>query len=186
MLGHFIGTFIHRFGPLGVGIGAALEGETAVVLGGVAARDGLFNPVGGALAACVGSFLADQLVFWASRHESHRPFVRERLGMPAVARALGFLERHPRLFCFGFRFVYGFRIAGPAAVGISAVPARTFVVLNAVSAALWGASFTFVGYRFGPALLETLRPLRHIPHLAVELGVAAVVLAGLAIWARHK
>jgi len=186
LLGHVLNHLIRQLGPLGVALGAALEGETAVALGGVAARSGLFSPVLSAVAASIGSFLADQLVFWMARRERHRPFVRDRLERPAIGRALRFLERHPRLFCFGFRFVYGFRIAGPAAVGISGVPARTFVVLNALSAGAWGAIFTFVGYRFGEAVLDAVRPLVHIPHLALELGLFAALLIAVMMWTRRS
>lgn len=178
--GHLLTMLIQRLGPAGVALGAGLEGETAVVLGGAAARHGLFNPVAAALAAFIGSFVADQLVFWASRHERDHPLVHKWCAKPAVGRALHFLERHPRLFCFGFRFVYGFRIAGPAAVGLSAVAGRTFIVLNALSAALWAGVFTWAGYRFGKALIDAIRPLLHIPHIGVELGIFALAVAFVA------
>jgi membrane protein DedA with SNARE-associated domain len=186
VLGHLLTIAIHRLGPFGVALGAALEGETAVMIGGTAAGHGLFSPLASGLAACAGSLLADQLVFWVSRHERQRPWVRQRLANPAVSRALHFLERHPRLFCFGFRFVYGFRIAGPAAVGISSVPASTFIVLNALSAAVWAALFTWLGYRFGAELLYALSPVLQVPHIVVEALVFAVVLAVAAIWARRR
>jgi membrane protein DedA with SNARE-associated domain len=176
---------VHRLGPAGVGLGAALEGETAVVIGGVVAHHGSFNPVAAALAAAAGSFLADQLVFWASRHESHRPAVQRLIATPAAARALHFLERHPVLFCFGFRFIYGLRIAGPAAAGASALAGRTFVVLNALSALVWAGVFTWLGYHFGHTLLAALRPLRYVPHLVIELAVLAVVI-GAVIWIARR
>ncbi|HET9629176.1 MAG TPA: DedA family protein [Novosphingobium sp.] len=170
-------SLVHRLGVIGVALGAGLEGETAVVLGGTAAQRGLFSPIACAVAAWLGSFLADQFVFWLSREQRQRPFVQKLAGQPRVGRALGVIDRHPWLFCFGFRFVYGFRIAGPAAVGLSAVPGRVFVGWNALSAAVWAAVFTFMGYRFGDALLAAVRPLLHLPHIGVELGVVAVVLA---------
>ena len=87
--------------------------------------------------------------------------------------------------CCAFRFVYGFRIAGPAAVGLSAVPGRLFVACNAVSAAVWAALFTFIGYHFGNALLAAIRPFFHVPHVGVELAVAIVAI-GLLWLARPK
>lgn len=186
MSGHILTFLIHRLGPAGVALGAALEGETAVVLGGAAAGHGFFNPVASAIAAWAGSFLADQLVFWASRYESHRPFLRGLTEKPAFDRALRFIDRHPRLFCFGFRFIYGFRIAGPAAVGASSVPGRTFIVVNALSAALWASLFTFAGFRFGPALLNAIRPLLTVPHVALEVGIFVAGLAAVLIWKNRK
>jgi len=179
VIGHLLSLLIHRLGPLGVGLGAALEGETAVVIGGALARHGLFHPVAGGLAAWAGSFLADQVVFWVSRRERRRPFVRRLTEKPAVVRAFELIERWPRLFSFGFRFLYGFRIAGPAAAGLSTIPARLFLVLNALSAALWASLFTFAGYRFGPAVVHALRRLLYVPHLGVELAIFALAATAL-------
>ena len=173
---------VHQFGAFGVAAGAALEGEAAVTLGGVLSRQGLFNPVACALAACLGSFLADQLVFWlaASRRESQ--FVRKIAARPAFARALGWIERRPALFCIAFRFIYGLRIAGPAALGFSRVRFRTFVPLNLISAAVWGATFTFIGYRFGLVAENALAKVLHTRHLAIEAsGALAVIMAGLIV-----
>jgi len=183
--GHLLSHFVHRFGVLGVLLGAALEGETAVLVGGAAAHHGLFNPYLSAAAAFLGSVVADQLVFWASRHEQERAIVRRIREKPAVARALQIIDRHPRLFCFGFRFVYGFRIAGPAAVGASSVPGRTFVVLNALSALVWAIVFTWAGYRFGGKLIEAVRPLLEPPYLAIELGVFASLVLAFVLWRRQ-
>jgi membrane protein DedA with SNARE-associated domain len=185
MPAHLITALVHRLGPAGVALGAGLEGETAVVIGGTAAHHGLFNPVAAALAAWAGSFVADQLVFWLSREQRHRPFVQKLAAEPKVGRALGIIDKHPRLFCCAFRFVYGFRIAGPAAVGLSAVPGRLFVVCNAVSAAVWAGLFTFIGYHFGNGLLAAIRPFFHVPHVGVELAVAIVAI-GLLWLARPK
>ena len=59
----FLFRLVHGFGAVGVGLGAGLEGETAVVLGGLAARHGAFSPVAAVLAAWLGAFLADQIFF---------------------------------------------------------------------------------------------------------------------------
>lgn len=186
MTGHFLLALIHRLGPAGVGLGAALEGETAVVVGGAAAHHGLFNPVAGALAAWLGSFLADQFVFWASRHERERAWVCKLRDKPAVHRALAIVDHHPRLFCFAFRFVYGFRVAGPAAVGASDVPGRTFVICNALSAGLWATLFTWAGYRFGPALERAVGSLFRMPAAVLEVGVFALLLIAVLVWRSRK
>src|SRR4051812_3894335 len=110
-----LAQLIHRFGALGVGLGAGLEGETAVVLGGLLARHGAFAPLAAALAAWLGSFAADQIFFGLGRSQRDGKLVRRVSARPAFRRALTFVERHPLLFCLGFRFVYGFRVAGPVA-----------------------------------------------------------------------
>jgi membrane protein DedA with SNARE-associated domain len=58
---------IHHLGAIGVGLGAGLEGETAVVVGGIAAHHGLFSPFAAWIAAWWGSFTADQCFFLVGR-----------------------------------------------------------------------------------------------------------------------
>lgn len=118
-------------------------------------------------------------MFWlaASRRES--AFVRKITAKRAFGRALRWIDENTLLFCFAFRFIYGLRIAGPAALGVSRVRFRVFVPLNLISAVLWGTVFTFVGYHFGRVFENALGALLPSPHLAVEAGVAlAIVLLG--------
>ena len=157
LMSGIVTTLLHQYGALGVMAGAALEGEAAVVTGGILAHQGLFSPWLAALGAWAGSFGADQLFFALSRSQRQSRFVARVRARPAFGRAMRFLEDHPVTFCIVFRFIYGFRIAGPIAVGASGVSARLFLILNCVSAAIWGAVFTFVGYRFSVPFEHILR-----------------------------
>lgn len=142
---------IRIYGGLAIFLGAALEGEAAVTTGGYLAHRHLIDPFVAATCAFAGSCAADQIIFFLARyHRDHRFIIRVRQ-RPAFARAIDFIDRRPVLFCTLFRFVYGMRTAGPIAIGISKIPARQFVTLNAISAALWASIFTFIGYRFGNA-----------------------------------
>jgi membrane protein DedA with SNARE-associated domain len=170
---------IHSLGPIGVGLGAGLEGETAVVVGGLLARHGAFSPVSAGLAAWLGSFLADQIFFALGRWQRQGRLVVRVSAKPAFARALALIDRHPLPFCLAFRFVYGFRVAGPVAIGVSQVPARLFLALNLIMAALWAGLFTFLGFRFGQDVERVLRRLLTPTHGALLLGLLA---AGCAIF----
>ncbi|WP_068074709.1 DedA family protein [Novosphingobium lentum] len=171
-------SLIHQFGAIGVGVGAGLEGETAVVIGGILARHGSFSPVAAALAAWLGSFIADQGFFLLGRWRRQSKLVTRIAAKPTFARALAMIETHPIKFCVAFRFIYGFRMAGPMAIGVSKVPARLFLALNLVSAAVWAAAFTSLGYSFGLAFEKFLRralsPL-HVAMLVTVVGSVALV-----------
>lgn len=182
----WLGHLMHEFGVLGVALGAGLEGETAVVIGGILARHGLFEPVPAAVAAALGSFIADQLFFFLGRTQRERAFVLKVRKKPVFEKALSLIDRHPLLFCFFFRFVYGFRVAGPIGIGVSAVPARLFVTLNALSAAIWASFFIWLGYTFGRHVERLLQAILTPAHLTVALAVAAL-LGGLAwLWHRRR
>ena len=177
---------ISRFGPLGVGLGAGLEGETAVLIGGMIARQGMFSPEAAAIAAWAGSFAADQLFFGLGRLHRNSRYVHRLVQRPAFTRALDLISRHPIHFCFGFRFVYGFRVAGPVAIGVSHVPARLFLLLNCLSAAVWASVFTALGYSFGILAEQYAERLLSPGNLVIALLVAIIGVATIHRWHVRK
>lgn len=171
-----IELLIEKYGLLGVFLGAGVEGETVVLLGGILSHRGLlpFWPV--ALAAAAGSFVADQLLFLAGRFARSNPAVRRILEEPALTSVQRLLERHPTGFVFAFRFIYGMRTISPIAIGTTNIPTAKFVVLNATAALLWGPLFTFLGFYFGQGIEQMLGRLSLSHHLlAAGLLVAAAL-----------
>ncbi|AGH48212.1 hypothetical protein G432_02420 [Sphingomonas sp. MM-1] len=171
-------ALIARYGLLAIFIGAGVEGETVVVTGGLLAHQGLLPLPGAMIAAALGSCLADQLFFAAGRRFRDRPRVRRLIARPAFARAFAMFERHPLAFVFGFRFLYGLRTVSPIAIGTSRLPARTFLLMNAIAAAIWGVVFTGIGYAFGQGIERLFGRLRTAEHvIAAVAGVAIILLA---------
>jgi membrane protein DedA with SNARE-associated domain len=169
-----IGVLIARYGLAALFVGAGIEGEAVVVTGGILAHKGLLPLWGAMVVAALGSCLADQLWFVAGRYCRHYRWVQDLIRRPAFARAITFLERHPTAFIFGFRFVYGMRTVSPIAIGTTRIPARRFVPLNMLSAAIWGPLFTLLGYVFGRAI----DPLLHRFQSGFALVLAAVLVVG--------
>ncbi|MGA1799705.1 DedA family protein [Sphingomonas sp. 4RDLI-65] len=184
-----IESFISQYGLAAIFLGAAFEGETSVVTGGLLAHQHLVPLAGSAAAAVTGSFAADQLFFFIGRRYRDTKRVRRIAAKPAFAKALDTLDRHPTVFILGFRFLYGLRTISPIAIGTSHVPARTFMVLNAISALVWGVLFTGIGYVFGDGLIELVdevMPRQKLVGVAILAVVAALVIAGLRYWrGRH-
>ena len=177
---------IHHFGAIGVGLGAGLEGETAVVIGGIAAHHGLFSPIAAWIAAWLGSFAADQCFFLLGRWRRGSRWVRAMAAKPAFGRAIGQIERFPVAFCIVFRFIYGLRVAGPMAIGMSSVPARLFLLLNFISAGVWSATFTALGYTFGHAVELMLRRAFSPLHVAIIVVLASVAAISIWLWRNHR
>ncbi|WP_380779579.1 DedA family protein [Sphingomonas sp. R86520] len=184
-----IETLIAQYGLAAIFLGAGLEGETAVVTGGVLAHQHLLPLWGTAAAAVGGSFAADQVFFLAGRRYRDTARVRKIAAKPAFAKALDTLERHPTIFILGFRFLYGLRTVSPIAIGTSHVPARTFLLLNAVAAAVWGVLFTGIGYLFGDTLLDAVHSIMP-KHKLAGVAILAVVIAGVSgairFWRRRQ
>ncbi|WP_066781926.1 DedA family protein [Sphingomonas sp. CCH5-D11] len=175
-----IEAIIARWGVAAVFAGTMLEGETAVIAGGLIAHQGLIAWPLALAAGALGSFLADQFFFAAGRRYRDRPFVRRWMQKRAFAKALRLLERYPVGFIFAFRFLYGFRTVSPLAIGTSRVPAATFVTINALAALIWASLFTALGYWFGEAVTELAGRLR--PSRQTLLMGVAVLSGGFAIF----
>jgi membrane protein DedA with SNARE-associated domain len=169
-------------GPFAIALGAAFEGQTAVIAGGVMAREQILSPAVVVLAAALGSGIVDYLLFVLGRSFRHTGWVKKVAAKPAFDKALLLIERYPAGFILSFRFLYGLRAAGPVAVGVSQVSTGKFAILNAVAAGIWAGAFVALGYAFGPAVMALLGGLfAHAAPIAAGATVIAVV-AALAFW----
>jgi len=183
-----IEVLIARYGLAAILVGAGVEGETVVIAGGLVAHRGLLPFWGVAIAAVMGSFIADQLFFAIGRYFRGSARVRKISVKPAFAAALGALERHPTRFILAFRFIYGLRTISPIAIGTTRVHTRKFVILNALSAAVWGVVFSSIGYLFGNAVERAFGRLTS-SHMLIAVGV--VLVGGFAVvqgvrWVIHR
>jgi membrane protein DedA with SNARE-associated domain len=182
-----IESFITQYGLAAIFLGAGFEGETSVVTGGLLAHQQLLSLTGAGIAAATGSFVADQLFFFIGRRYRDTARIRRMTEKPAFAKALATLDRYPTAFILGFRFVYGLRTISPMAIGTSHVPTRTFVLLNAISAMVWAALFTGIGYLFGDRVLALLGGNHSKPvGIAILVAVAASIFIALRLWHRYR
>jgi len=174
-------AFLSQYGPIGVFLGAAFEGQTAVIVGGLLARQHILALWVVLVSAAAGSGIIDHLLFVAGRRfRSHR-WVRRATEQAAFARALGFIERFPISYTLTFRFIFGLRLASPVAIGVSQVPTWRFTVLNIAGAVIWAGAFAGAGFIFGEALHNLLG---HGHHAGRWTLIAAGVLIGvvLIVW----
>jgi membrane protein DedA with SNARE-associated domain len=77
------------------------------------------------------------------------------------------------------------RTISPIAIGTSHVPARTFMLLNAISATVWGVLFTGMGYLFGDTLLDavhSIMPKHKLAGVAILALVLAIAMAVVRYW----
>jgi membrane protein DedA with SNARE-associated domain len=156
-----------------------LEGETILLMAGLAAHQGYLSLSWTMAAAWVGSVAGDQLYFWIGREWGqswlkNRPAWRARL--EKVDRLL---RRRPALFVLGFRFLYGLRTVSPFAIGMSSTPFYEFLALNALGGALWAAVVAGLGYSFGGAIDALLGRAEHVERF---LFAVIAVGGGIAAW----
>ena len=164
-------------------VGCLLEGETVLLLAGVAVHRRLLDLPAVAAVAFLAGFAGDQASFFVGRRFGDRLIRRFAAVQRAIPRIQDLILRHQNLLVLGIRFMIGLRIAGPVLMGWSRVQALRFVLLNLLGAALWVAVIGGGGYYFS-ALMERLLPdLRRAEEgLLAATAAAGLVAHGVRLW----
>ncbi|MFQ5743181.1 MAG: DedA family protein [Acidobacteriota bacterium] len=174
-------SLVQAYGYWAVLGGTFLEGETILVLGGLAAHRGYLSLPWVILAALVGSLGGDLTFFSLGRRHSdffHSPSPAWRA---SVDGAKSLLDRYQNHLILTFRFMYGLRMVIPYVIGMSEVSNLRFISLNIASALLWTAVFGIGGYLVGDALELFIGDLKFY-----EAWVfAAIALIGCILWLAH-
>ncbi|KIH81813.1 DedA family protein [Pseudomonas batumici] len=175
-------NLLATYGYLAVFIGCLLEGETILILGGVAAHQQALHLPLVIFWASLGGMLGDQALFWIGRYFGARLLPRLHRQQAAIERVTGLIHRHPLTSIFSVRFLYGMRLVGPMVIGASRLSPLRFSLMNLLGALVWAALFASAGYwagQFLESLLGDLKPYR----LPIAVGVV-IVVGGIAL-ARH-
>jgi membrane protein DedA with SNARE-associated domain len=174
--------FLRQYGAIGIFLGAGFEGQTAVIVGGLLARQHILYLWLVLLSATAGSAILDHLLFVAGRRfRSHR-WVTRATEQVAFSKALNFIERFPISYILAFRFIFGLRVASPIAIGVSQVPTWRFTLLNILGAIIWATSFTMLGFIFGEAVHNLLGRGHHAGRWTLMAAGVIIVVVGL-VWA---
>lgn len=167
-----IEQLLSSYGYLAILLITFLEGESIVILAGIAAYQGYMDLPLILACAVAGSFCGDQLYFTIGRR--YGPPLMKRF--PALegktAWAFRLVRKHEVLFILSFRFIYGVRNVSPFVIAMAGVSRIKFMCLNFIAAVLWALAFTFGGYYFGKALERFLG--EHQMTALLILGAAAV------------
>ncbi|MFJ2365811.1 DedA family protein [Pseudomonas sp. NPDC087697] len=181
-LNHFLATY----GYWAIFLGCVMEGETILILGGMAAHQHLLKLWPVIAWASTGGMLGDQLLFWTGRYFGARLLPRLKRHQAQIKRVTGLIDRYPSTSVVSVRFLYGMRLVGPMVIGASGLSPLRFSLLNMFGAMVWATLFITGGYWAGEALQRlfgNLRPYR----LPIALGVVGVVaLVAVILHLRNK
>jgi len=165
-------------GVIGVeSFGVPAPGQTIMVLASIYASWGRLDIFAVAVISFVAAVLGDNVGYWigvrGGRKAVHR-FGKYIFITPArLERAERFFARRGSRVVVVARFIDGLRQLNGVIAGITAMPWRTFLLYNAIGAALWVGWWTTVAYLLGTHLLELIEHA----HRYTWWAVAAIVLA---------
>ncbi|MBZ9794566.1 DedA family protein [Mesorhizobium sp. ES1-4] len=178
--------FIEQYGLLAVFLGCVAEGESAAILGGFFAHQHVFVLWHAFVAAALGAFAGDTFFFILGRSFADNRHVVRLRRRPGFRRAYRLLNTHPNIFVLSNRYIYGMRLVGGIAAGLSTIPAPRFVILNAISSVIWAVLFSTLGYFFGLGAEQLIgKALAH--HERLFIGLAIGLAVAIIAWfiARH-
>ena len=171
-----LASLVQSYGYPLLFLGTVLEGETILALAGLAAHRGYLALPWVIAVAAAGGFLGDQVYFLVGRRYGPRVLTRFPKLAPGVARVSRVLDRYGAPIVVLVRFMYGLRLVGPIAIGMTGMHWPRFALLDAVGAAVWAVLFASLGYAVGDALTLVLGDLKHIE----EWVFAALAVSGIA------
>ena len=166
-----------NYGYLAIFIGCLLEGETILILGGMAAHQHVLDllPVIGY--ASLAGMLGDQALFWTGRYFGARLLPRLHKQQASIERVTQLINQHPTVSIFSVRFLYGMRLVGPMVIGACKVSPLKFACINLFGAVVWASLFANAGYwagEFLESLLGDLKPYR-LPIVVCVIALVAMV-----------
>ena len=165
-------------------VGFVIPGETAAVIGGVAASQGHTNVVAMCIIVVAAAIVGDSVGYEIGKHYgtrllAHR-FLDKRRGQ--LDKARDFLARKGGSAVFLGRFVAFFRAIMPALAGTSKMPYRRFIVWNAIGGFTWGIGFVLVGFLAG----NSYQTVATRAGRGTAIIVAVIAVLAFAVWRIRK
>jgi membrane-associated protein len=165
-------------------VGFVIPGETAAVLGGVAASRGHVPLLAVIPVVILAAILGDSVGYEVGRQVGTRI-----LGLRLMDKrrkrledAQGFLARRGGAAVFLGRWVAFFRAVMPALAGTARMPYPMFLAFNAAGGIVWGTVVVLVGYLAGESYAKVEATLGR----DAALVVLAIALIALLIWQVRK
>jgi membrane protein DedA with SNARE-associated domain len=171
---------IEQYGYVAILIWTFIEGETIVVLAGMAVASGIGHlELGWVIASAIGgSFFGDQFYYYLGRHWGPKIIARRLSWQIGAERVYKHLHRHQYWLILTFRFYYGLRNVTPFVVGASQIPRLRFFALNLMGAIVWAVAFAGGGYLLG----ETLKLFMDDFHRYAIYVLLTLMLAAFVFW----
>ena len=162
------------YGYVLVFLGSMIEGDATLLTAGFLAHQGHFSFPGVLLTAAVASTIVNETVYHLARKRSRRYFERKVASHPKYARVQEWIRKRSTLLLLFSRYIFGFRLAVPAACGMIGMRPPKFAGLDFLGALLWVIPVGYLGYAFGGVIEHFWANVKlyewHIAVVALAIG----------------
>ena len=167
-------------------VGFVIPGETAAVLGGVAAQRGHVSLAAVIVAVVLAAIVGDSVGYEVGKHLGPRILQLKMLRKHGrrLDDARGFLARRGGAAVLLGRWVAFFRAVMPALAGASRMRYPTFLAWNATGGVIWGTAVVVAGYLAGASYAQVEKSIGR----GGAVVAAVVVVVALIVWQvrRHR
>jgi len=172
-----LSDLLSRYGLWAVLAGTFFEGEGVLVAAGVLAAAGFLRPADVWMAAALGAWMGHLFWFFIGRRFGTRHLLpRFRPLRVKVGLVNGIIQRHPGTAVLILQYLYGARMFGAIAFGLTELSVKRFLLYEAVNCVVWAALVEAAGFFAGEAVTRSLRGGGRWVWIAVSIAI----LVGLA------
>jgi membrane protein DedA with SNARE-associated domain len=172
-----IAALVSRYGLLAVFGGALIEGEGILILAATLSAQGALDPVRVWLVAAAGAWLGHLFWFTAGRAIRGR---RLALGSAAFkarsAKVKRLIEARPVTAVFLLQYLYGLRLVGAVALGLTELSLLRFALYQVVNCFVWAGLIGGVAYLLGGLATQVFHGWLTWVWMIASVGVVALLL----------
>jgi len=171
---------------LGVMIGVLLEGDTVILASSFAAHQGYMNIFLVVTVAILVTLSSDWFYFFLGRLKGRSVIEKRPSLMRHAGKIKDYVDRHPNLLLFSYRFLYGFRILTPLMIGMSKISTIRFLIISFFMTTIWASLLSVAGYFFGHIMKGQIKEFGHY-ELFVILGIILIgITLAVLTWIRER
>jgi membrane protein DedA with SNARE-associated domain len=180
-------NLVEHYGTWAVLAGTALEGEAVAMTGGIMAHQGHMHYPTTVIAAAVGGYASDLVLFWLGRTYRDSRIVRRALEHEKVQGVVGRLSKNLDIFALTFRFLPGMKTAGAMSIATLGMSPLRFAGFAAISASIWAVIWVSMGFALGHTIERLFGEFERIEHVLIPpLIVVAILWIGVGLWRRRS
>ncbi|QJC29653.1 DedA family protein [Enterobacteriaceae endosymbiont of Plateumaris pusilla] len=170
---------INQYGYLIILIGSLLEGETCIIIGGVAVHKGLLIYHWVIIISTLGAIIGDQFLFFIGKIYSNKLLFFFKKNNLKIYKYQNLITNYPYIFIIMVRFMYGFRLIGPIIIGITKVTTFKFLIFNIIGAIIWSIIFVSLGFIFGDIITSWIKDInkmiKYILYILIIIFIIKII-----------
>ncbi|QJC28763.1 DedA family protein [Enterobacteriaceae endosymbiont of Plateumaris consimilis] len=171
-----ITKIINQYGYLIILIGSLIEGETFIIIGGIAIHKGLLIYHWVIIISTLGAIIGDQFLFYIGKKYSNKLLFFLKKNDLKVHKYQNLITNYPYIFIIMVRFMYGFRLIGPIIIGITNITTFKFLIFNIIGSIIWSLIFVSLGFVFGDIITSWIGDINKITIYVLYILVFIFIL----------